>query len=392
MSSSSTFRRVWSQQDLLVTEVDAVLGQQTRRRVGLLWSRASGVQRPKGEVAQLFAGLFPPPPRRAQVPASANASSQTLPPPSPTTLPRTGGTVSVPEDAAVVLANAAAALIPVVASVVRDALGAPHMWCSRRHPYNAVLANAARKRCHPRSPTTPRTAVLSNPSATATSGSQLLSTPARSHAHCALERKRRRTHRTQTLPPPRPASAFVRPAAPRPCNLARTTGGTLHCAYPPCTPQPNDCPRPVWVQDSGGSFTSYIFFSFTAFTWLTRQLGPTPYPIAPPAAPRPCTHAHRRRRIHTPPPRPLLHYQPPLDLAHTRTAVAAYAHHPRVRVCQTPAALDLCTHKTSRERACNQTYPKSLPLRDPHPEKPPSLRAGSRARRTYADSDERRAQ
>ncbi|KAJ7737299.1 hypothetical protein B0H16DRAFT_1762557 [Mycena metata] len=409
MSLSSTFRRVWSQQDLLVTEVDAVLGQQTRRRVGLLWSIASGVQHPKGEVAQLFAGLFPPPPRRAQVPASANASSQTLPPPSPTTLPRTRGTVSVPEDAAVVLANAAAALIPVVASVVRDALGAPHMWCSRRHPYNAVLANAARKRCHPRSPTTPRTAVLSNPSATATSGSQLCPLPhvrthtARSNANAAERIERKRCHH----PAPRPR-LYAQP----PLDLAPRTHNRRHAA---------SCVSALYPPNR--TIVPALFGYKTAEAHLPR---PTPYPIAPPAAPRPCTHAHRRRRIHTPPPasafalpatprpcthahrrrrvrtpppRPRLHPQPPLGLAHTRTAVAAYAHHPRVRVCTPshpsslhtrvppsprthttpasafapPAAPRPCTHKT-RANAPHQTYPKSRPLRDSAPENQP-LRA-----------------
>ncbi|KAJ7714818.1 hypothetical protein B0H16DRAFT_1806855 [Mycena metata] len=340
MSSSSTFRRVWSQQDLPVTEVDAVPGLRQRQLANAAAALANDVATHSGHHS------------------------------------------GVPEDAAVVLANAAAALVPVLASVVRDALGAPHMWCSRRHPYNAVLANAARKRCHPRSPTTPRTAVLSDPSTTVTPSSKL--PHARSHVHRVLERNRRRTHQTQTPPPPRththPVAAYARHPRVRvctpsrhldPCTSHARTGGTLH-------PEAH-LPRP------------------------------TPYPIAPPAAPRPCTHAHRRRRVRTPPPRPRLHATPAFAFArprlhatpasafappsrpstlHARTPpsprthitptsafarhprvrvhahpIAAYARYPRVRVCTPSRHLDLArTHAAPRVHAKQTSPPSRAPV------------------------------
>ncbi|KAJ7735196.1 hypothetical protein B0H16DRAFT_1765417 [Mycena metata] len=129
------------------------------------------------------------------------------------------------------------------------------------------------------------------------------------------------------------------------------------------------------------------------------RLHATPASVfAPPAAPRPCTHAHRRRRVHTPPPRPRLHPQPPctlhrrrrvhtppprprlhpqppLDLARTRTAVAVFARHPRVRVCTPPPRPRLHatlypTNRTivaaSHSRATPaSTHPHLVPYRQP---------------------------
>ncbi|KAJ7715107.1 hypothetical protein B0H16DRAFT_1806377 [Mycena metata] len=133
--------------------------------------------------------------------------------------------------------------------------------------------------------------------------------------------------------------------------------------------------------------------------------------FAPPAAPRPCTHAHRRRRVRTPPPRPRTHTTPtsafarhprrlhatpvfafarhprvrictpsrpstlyarapPSPRTHT-TPTSAFARHPRVRVC-TPPRVSVCTppprshlHATPRVRICTPSRPSTLYARAP---------------------------
>ncbi|KAJ7726798.1 hypothetical protein B0H16DRAFT_1780159 [Mycena metata] len=297
------------------------------------------------------------------------------------------------------------------------------MWCSRRHPYNAVLANAARKRCHPRSPTTPRTAVLSDPSTTVTPARTFARAPrARTqpppnapnanpattpHAHAPRRRVR--------TPPPCPRLHAQPP--PRPCTSHARTGGTLHRAYPPCTPTTErlspPClgtrqrrliyldPPPTQLHPRPPLDLARTHTAVAAYAHHPHVRVCTPPPrsrlhvrvctpplrprLHPPAAPRPCTHAHRRRRVRTSPPRPRLHATPAFAFAsHARVRVrtppprprlhatpasayahpiAAYARYPRVRVCTPSRHLDLArTHAAPRVHAKQTSPPSRAPV------------------------------